>query len=47
MPAELLPADWNAVAARQIFQQLNDVPAAPALRHVEEVTALPEETARP
>ncbi|MET9572363.1 PaaX family transcriptional regulator C-terminal domain-containing protein [Streptomyces virginiae] len=44
LPAELLPADWNAVAARQIFQQLNDVLAAPAPRHVQEVTGLPEET---
>ncbi|WKV70198.1 PaaX family transcriptional regulator [Streptomyces sp. PCS3-D2] len=46
LPAELLPADWNAVAARQVFQRLNDVLAAPALRHVREVTGLPEATAQ-
>ncbi|WP_327266474.1 PaaX family transcriptional regulator [Streptomyces sp. NBC_01232] len=45
LPAELLPADWNAVAARQIFQQLNEVLAPPSLRHVQEVTGLTEEAA--
>ncbi|MFF4449813.1 PaaX family transcriptional regulator C-terminal domain-containing protein [Streptomyces sp. NPDC001502] len=42
LPSELLPADWNAVAARQIFQQLHDVLAAPSLLHVREVTGLAE-----
>lgn len=46
LPAEVLPADWNAVAARQILQQLNDVLAAPALRHVREVTGLPQDGAQ-
>lgn len=39
LPAELLPADWNAVGARQVFQQLHEVLAGPALRHVRSVTA--------
>ncbi|MFF9978157.1 PaaX family transcriptional regulator [Streptomyces erythrochromogenes] len=47
LPAELLPADWNAVAARQVFQQLNEVLAAPALRHVQEITGLAEATEQP
>lgn len=42
LPAELLPADWNAVAARQTFQQLHDVLAAPSLLHVQEVAGLAE-----
>ncbi|MET9514718.1 PaaX family transcriptional regulator C-terminal domain-containing protein [Streptomyces sp. NPDC002994] len=40
LPAELLPQDWNAVAARQVFQQLHDVLASPSLDHVRKVTAL-------
>ncbi|MFF4434423.1 PaaX family transcriptional regulator C-terminal domain-containing protein [Streptomyces sp. NPDC001513] len=40
LPGELLPADWNAVTARQIFQQLHGVLAAPSLLHVREVTGL-------
>ncbi|MEU6294297.1 PaaX family transcriptional regulator [Streptomyces erythrochromogenes] len=46
LPAELLPAGWNAVAARQVFQQLNEVLAAPALRHVQEITGLAEAAER-
>ncbi|MFJ7266913.1 PaaX family transcriptional regulator C-terminal domain-containing protein [Streptomyces sp. NPDC099050] len=42
LPSELLPADWNAVAARQIFQQLHDVLATPSLLHVQQVTSLEE-----
>lgn len=38
LPAELLPADWNAVGARQVFQQLHEVLAGPGLRHVQDVT---------
>lgn len=44
LPSELLPPDWNAVAARQMFQQLHEVLATPSLRHVQQVTGL-EETA--
>lgn len=40
LPSELLPADWNAVGARQIFQQLHEVLAAPSLGHVRTVTGL-------
>ncbi|MEV8531412.1 PaaX family transcriptional regulator C-terminal domain-containing protein [Streptomyces sp. NPDC051211] len=42
LPTELLPADWNAVAARQTFQQLHEVLALPSLRHVQQVTGLAE-----
>ncbi|MFD3516043.1 PaaX family transcriptional regulator C-terminal domain-containing protein [Streptomyces sp. NPDC058657] len=38
LPAELLPADWNAVAARKVFQQLHGVLAEPSMRHVQKVT---------
>ncbi|WP_405496807.1 PaaX family transcriptional regulator C-terminal domain-containing protein [Streptomyces sp. NBC_00096] len=38
LPAELLPADWNAVGARQVFQQLHEVLAGPGLAHVRSVT---------
>ncbi|MFD9030162.1 PaaX family transcriptional regulator C-terminal domain-containing protein [Streptomyces sp. NPDC059567] len=44
LPSELLPADWNAVAARRIFQQLHDVLAPPSLLHVQQVTGLAEAT---
>ncbi|MFI6001495.1 PaaX family transcriptional regulator C-terminal domain-containing protein [Streptomyces sp. NPDC051366] len=44
LPSELLPADWNAVAARQVFQQLHAVLLEPSLRHVREVTDLEEDT---
>ncbi|MET9609404.1 PaaX family transcriptional regulator C-terminal domain-containing protein [Streptomyces sp. NPDC006512] len=40
LPSELLPADWNAVAARQTFQQLHEVLAEPSLLHVRQVTGL-------
>ncbi|MEU4727592.1 PaaX family transcriptional regulator C-terminal domain-containing protein [Streptomyces sp. NPDC023588] len=40
LPTELLPADWNAVAARQVFQQLHAVLLEPSLRHVQDVTGL-------
>lgn len=40
LPTELLPADWNAVAARQVFQQLHGILLDPSLRHVAEVTGL-------
>ncbi|MFP3986254.1 PaaX family transcriptional regulator C-terminal domain-containing protein [Streptomyces sp. E11-3] len=40
LPAELLPADWNAVAARQVFQDLHHILAEPSLRHVQDVTGL-------
>ncbi|MGP3983567.1 PaaX family transcriptional regulator [Streptomyces sp. KR80] len=46
LPAELLPDDWNAVAARQVFQRLHAVLAEPSLQHVREVTGLEEETAQ-
>ncbi|MET9697846.1 PaaX family transcriptional regulator C-terminal domain-containing protein [Streptomyces sp. NPDC006529] len=38
LPAELLPADWNAVAARQVFQRLHEVLAGPSRDHVRSVT---------
>jgi phenylacetic acid degradation operon negative regulatory protein len=38
LPTELLPTDWNAVAARQVFQQLHGMLLGPSLRHVGEVT---------
>ncbi|WP_274564569.1 PaaX family transcriptional regulator C-terminal domain-containing protein [Streptomyces spiramyceticus] len=40
LPTELLPGDWNAVAARQVFQELHHVLAEPSLRHVQNVTGL-------
>lgn len=40
LPTALLPTDWNAVAARQVFQQLHGILLAPSLRHVGEVTGL-------
>ncbi|MEV6685039.1 PaaX family transcriptional regulator C-terminal domain-containing protein [Streptomyces sp. NPDC051130] len=40
LPTELLPADWNAVTARRVFQQLHGVLLEPSLRHVGEVTGL-------
>lgn len=43
LPAELLPADWNAVGARQVFQQLHDVLAGPSLRHVRTMAGLGED----
>ncbi|MEU9997073.1 PaaX family transcriptional regulator C-terminal domain-containing protein [Streptomyces sp. NPDC050848] len=43
LPSELLPADWNAVAARQTFQRLHDVLATPSLLHVQQVTGQPAE----
>ncbi|MFD9407606.1 PaaX family transcriptional regulator C-terminal domain-containing protein [Streptomyces sp. NPDC059989] len=45
LPSELLPADWNAVAARRIFQQLHEVLAEPSLLHVRQVTGLAEAAA--
>ncbi|MGW7104292.1 PaaX family transcriptional regulator C-terminal domain-containing protein [Streptomyces sp. NPDC054838] len=40
LPVELLPADWNAVAARQVFRRLHAVLLEPSLRHVGDVTGL-------
>ncbi|MEV4611487.1 PaaX family transcriptional regulator C-terminal domain-containing protein [Kitasatospora sp. NPDC049258] len=40
LPVELLPDDWNAVEARQIFAELHSLLAEPSLRHVVEVTGL-------
>ncbi|WP_329112387.1 PaaX family transcriptional regulator [Streptomyces sp. NBC_01353] len=40
LPTELLPTDWNAVAARQVFQQLHGILLDPSLRHVGDVTGL-------
>ncbi|MFJ6793044.1 PaaX family transcriptional regulator C-terminal domain-containing protein [Streptomyces sp. NPDC091268] len=47
LPGELLPADWNAVGARRIFQQLHEVLAAPSLLHVRQVTGLTEASEAP
>ncbi|MFK0219670.1 PaaX family transcriptional regulator C-terminal domain-containing protein [Streptomyces vinaceus] len=44
LPTELLPPDWNAVAARQLFQRLHAVLLDPSLDHVRAVTGL-EDTA--
>ncbi|MDG4856879.1 PaaX family transcriptional regulator C-terminal domain-containing protein [Streptomyces sp. T-3] len=38
LPCELLPPDRNAVAARQVFQQLHAVLAEPSLRHIQSTT---------
>ncbi|MDH6120395.1 PaaX family transcriptional regulator C-terminal domain-containing protein [Kitasatospora sp. GAS204B] len=40
LPPELLPADWNAAAARRVFAELHALLAEPSLRHVERVTGL-------
>ncbi|MER7752840.1 PaaX family transcriptional regulator C-terminal domain-containing protein [Kitasatospora sp. NPDC097643] len=40
LPAPLLPADWNAVAARALFTELHALLAEPSLCHVEKVTGL-------
>lgn len=40
LPTELLPPDWNAVAARRLFQELHAVLLAPSLLHVGDVTGL-------
>ncbi|MFD9359218.1 PaaX family transcriptional regulator C-terminal domain-containing protein [Streptomyces sp. NPDC060031] len=47
LPSELLPADWNAVAARRIFQELHEVLATPSLLHVRQVTGLVETDGQP
>ncbi|MEV6974995.1 PaaX family transcriptional regulator C-terminal domain-containing protein [Kitasatospora sp. NPDC093806] len=39
LPEPLLPADWNAVAARAVFTDLHALLAGPSLRHVEQITA--------
>ncbi|MEV8311133.1 PaaX family transcriptional regulator C-terminal domain-containing protein [Streptomyces flavidovirens] len=41
LPTELLPSDWNAVAARQVFQRLHDVLMEPSLLQVKKITGLP------
>ncbi|MFE4514175.1 PaaX family transcriptional regulator C-terminal domain-containing protein [Kitasatospora sp. NPDC056783] len=38
LPAQLLPADWNAVPARAVFTELHGLLAGPSLRYVENVT---------
>ncbi|MGW3071840.1 MULTISPECIES: PaaX family transcriptional regulator [unclassified Kitasatospora] len=40
LPAQLLPADWNAVPARAVFTELHGLLAEPSLRYVEKVTGL-------
>jgi phenylacetic acid degradation operon negative regulatory protein len=40
LPTELLPEDWNAVAARRVFQELHTLLATPSLHHVQQVTGL-------
>ncbi|MER7582930.1 PaaX family transcriptional regulator C-terminal domain-containing protein [Kitasatospora sp. NPDC097691] len=40
LPAQLLPADWNAVPARAVFAELHGLLAGPSLRYVEKVTGL-------
>lgn len=41
LPAELLPADWNAVQARRVFLDLKDLLADLSLDHVRDVTTHP------
>ncbi|MDI2129968.1 PaaX family transcriptional regulator [Yinghuangia seranimata] len=43
LPAELLPADWNAVEARRVFADLHALLAEPSLTHVRAVTGLEEQ----
>ncbi|WP_316525398.1 PaaX family transcriptional regulator [Kitasatospora brasiliensis] len=38
LPAQLLPAGWNAVPARAVFTELHGLLAGPSLRYVEKVT---------
>lgn len=38
LPQELLPADWNAAAAREVFQELHAALAEPSMRFVAKVT---------
>ncbi|MEV7187039.1 PaaX family transcriptional regulator C-terminal domain-containing protein [Kitasatospora sp. NPDC093102] len=40
LPAQLLPAGWNAVPARAVFTELHGLLAEPSLRYVEKVTGL-------
>ncbi|MFB6889705.1 PaaX family transcriptional regulator C-terminal domain-containing protein [Kitasatospora sp. NPDC056327] len=47
LPEPLLPADWNAVAARAVFTELHALLAGPSLRHVELVTGLSAAGRRP
>ncbi|MFB7471375.1 PaaX family transcriptional regulator C-terminal domain-containing protein [Kitasatospora sp. NPDC056184] len=41
LPEPLLPADWNAVAARAVFTELHARLAGPSLGYVEKLTGLP------
>jgi phenylacetic acid degradation operon negative regulatory protein len=47
LPEPLLPADWNAVAARAVFTELHALLAEPSLRHVAKVTGLPATVPHP
>ncbi|MGW3180357.1 PaaX family transcriptional regulator [Kitasatospora sp. NPDC001119] len=47
LPAQLLPADWNAVPARAVFTELHGLLAEPSLRYVEKVTGLSRPQVRP
>ncbi|MFE4358894.1 PaaX family transcriptional regulator C-terminal domain-containing protein [Kitasatospora sp. NPDC056800] len=47
LPAQLLPADWNAVPARAVFTELHGLLAEPSLRYVEKVTGLSRPPVRP
>ncbi|MEV6205888.1 PaaX family transcriptional regulator C-terminal domain-containing protein [Kitasatospora sp. NPDC051914] len=40
LPAELLPADWNAIEARSVFAELHGLLAEPSLQHVQKATGL-------
>ncbi|MYS79070.1 PaaX family transcriptional regulator [Embleya scabrispora] len=46
LPAELLPADWNAVEARKVFLSLHSLLAEGARGHVREVAGLASSTGR-
>jgi phenylacetic acid degradation operon negative regulatory protein len=39
LPLELLPSDWNGVAAQELFARLRELLAGPAGRHAREVLA--------
>ncbi|MEV2278071.1 PaaX family transcriptional regulator C-terminal domain-containing protein [Nocardiopsis sp. NPDC049922] len=40
LPRELIPDDWNASAAREVFQRLHALLAEPSLAHVRRITGL-------
>jgi phenylacetic acid degradation operon negative regulatory protein len=39
LPLDLLPADWNAVSAEQLFTDLREILAGPASAHARQVVS--------